>query len=404
MEMNLYVNLVFFLAIPFILFISNKLRKPKNLPPGPQALPITGHLHLLKRPVHRTLHELSQKYGPVMFLQFGVRKVIEASSPKAVEECFTKNDIIFANLPEMVAGKLLNYNSSTIGLSSYGDHWKNLRRITSLEVLSQSRLAEFTNIRQEEVHLLLKELYEESNDFQPIKFVLRSKFLYLTLNITMRMIAGKRYYGKDVTNEEARQFQEVIRDMVEFHGTANLEYYLPIFQWIDIKGLKKSMVTVMKKMDRLLQNLINEHQKIRSGSAPLSDASNRKKESKRALIDVLISLQDTEPEFVTNQIIKSIIMSLLGGGTETAITTLEWPMSLLLNHPEEMKKASAEIDACVGQDRLLDENDHPKLNYLNNVITETLRLYPPVPLLLPHYSKEDCTFCGYEVPKDTMLF
>lgn len=306
----MFFNLVFFFAIPLILFkiISFKLRKPKNLPPGPQALPLLGHLHLLKRPVHRTLHELSQKYGQVMFLQFGVRRVVVVSSPKAAEECFTKNDIIFANRPQMVAGKLLNYNSSTIGLSSYGDHWRNLRRITALEVLSQSRLAEFSNIRQEEVHFLLKELYEECHDFKPIKVALKSKFLYLTLNIMTRMIAGKRYYRKDVLNGEARQFQEVINDMVEFHGAINLEDYLPVLQWIDVNGLKKRMVVVMKKMDRLFQNLINERRKIRSGSTPLSDVPNRKEETKRTVIDILISLQDIESESITDQTVKSIML------------------------------------------------------------------------------------------------
>lgn len=314
MEMNLYFNfnLVFFFAIPFILFkfISFKLGKHRNLPPGPQAFPIIGHLHLLKKPVHRTLHELSQKYGHVMFLRFGVRKVVVVSSPNAAEECFTKNDIIFANRPETVAGKLLNYNSSTIGLSSYGDHWKNLRRITALQLFSQSRLAMFTNIRQEEAHFLLKELYEESNNFKPVKITLRSKFLDLALNIMMRMIAGKRFYGKDVMDEEAKQFHEVISEMVEFHGMVNLEDYLPLFKWIDIKGLKEKMVILMKKMDLLLQNLIDEHHKLRSGSSTQTsdDASGRKRKTNTTLIDILISSQETDPDSITDQIIKSIIV------------------------------------------------------------------------------------------------
>lgn len=98
-----------------------------------------------------------------------------------------------------------------------------------------------------------------------------------------------------------------------------------------------------------------------------------------------------------------MLQVILIAGTETSSTTIEWAMSLLLNHPETMHKAWAEIGAEVGQDKLLDETDLPKLTYLKSIISETFRLFPPTPFLLPHESSEDCTVGGYNVPRGTML-
>ncbi|MBA0803186.1 hypothetical protein Gohar_013428, partial [Gossypium harknessii] len=55
---------------------------------------------------------------------------------------------------------------------------------------------------------------------------------------------------------------------------------------------------------------------------------------------------------------------LLFAGTDTSAVTLEWAMSNLLNNPEVLKKAKAEIDAQVGEERLIDESDIAKLPYL----------------------------------------
>ena len=94
---------------------------------------------------------------------------------------------------------------------------------------------------------------------------------------------------------------------------------------------------------------------------------------------------------------------MLFAGTHTSAMTLEWAMSNLLNHPHVLKKARAELDNQIGEENLMDEPDTSKLLYLQSIISETLRLYPATPLLVPHMSSDDCTIGGYNVPRNTML-
>lgn len=83
--------------------------------------------------------------------------------------------------------------------------------------------------------------------------------------------------------------------------------------------------------------------------------------------------------------------------------TIEWAMSNLLNHPESLNKVKNELDTKIGEDRILDEEDISNLPYLQNVISETLRLYPAAPLLAPHLSSQNCCLGGYNIPADTIL-
>jgi len=94
---------------------------------------------------------------------------------------------------------------------------------------------------------------------------------------------------------------------------------------------------------------------------------------------------------------------MLSAGMDTSAVTMEWAMSLLLNHPYVMKEAQAELDDVVGRDRLANEADIHKLPCLQNIINEVLRLFPPAPLLVPHESAEDCMIGGFNVPRGTMI-
>ena len=94
---------------------------------------------------------------------------------------------------------------------------------------------------------------------------------------------------------------------------------------------------------------------------------------------------------------------ILDAGSDTTAITLEWAMSNLLNYPPVLEKARVELDKYVGQEQLVEESDLSKLPYLQNIISETFRLYPAAPLLVPHLVSDNCNIGGYEIPKETIL-
>ncbi|KAK9949054.1 hypothetical protein M0R45_004600 [Rubus argutus] len=378
------------LLFTFKFLFQSKRRRYTNLPPTPYSLPIIGHLHLLKPPVHRTFHRLSKTHGPIFSLWFGSRRVVIVSSSEAVEECFTKKDIVLANRPRLIIGKHIAYNWSTVAASSYGDHWRNLRRIGAIEIFSSQRLNMFSTIRKDEVKQLVRKLSVNSSSGNFAKVEMKSMLNELTYNIILTMVAGKRYYGDDVdvsNKEEAKQFREIMMEVFSYSVAANPADFLPILNWTGAGGYETKLRELGKRFDAFLQGLIDEHRGIK----------------RNTMIDHLLSLQDSQPEYYTEEIIKGFILVLLLAGTETSAVTLEWAMSNLLNHPHVLKKARAELDSHLGPDCLVDEPDVSKLPYLQSIVSETLRLYPAAPLLLPHLSSDDCTIGGFDVPRDTMV-
>ncbi|KAK7315701.1 hypothetical protein VNO77_34269 [Canavalia gladiata] len=387
---------LFYFSIVSIIFVLSlhllfQTRKFRNLPPGPPIFPIIGNLHQLKQPLHRTLYGISQKYGQIISLQFGSRLVIVVSSFSTVQECFTKNDIVLANRPRFVAGKYIGYNYTTISLSSYGDHWRNLRRIVSLEVLSSHRLSTFLEIRRDEILRLVKNLAQNSlNKFGKVE--LRSKFSEMMFNTIIRMISGKRYYGEDcdVSDvEEAKQFREIIKELVTVSGANNPGDFLGLLRWFDFDNLEKRLKKIGNRTDAFIQKLIDEH---RNGKLHAN-----------TMIHHLLIQQQSQPEYYTDEIIKGLGLIILLAGTDTSAIILEWAMCNLLNHPEILQKAKNELDTHIGSDRLVDECDISNLPYLQNIINETLRLNPAAPMLVPHLSSEDCIIGGYNFPKNTIL-
>ncbi|KAL6556824.1 hypothetical protein OROHE_006700 [Orobanche hederae] len=391
MDTPLYILLPLIFALYIITnHLTHKLR---NLPPSPILnLPFLGHLYLLKKPLHRTLAKISSRYGPVTLLQFGSRRVLVVSSPSAAEECFTTNDVVFANRLPLLAGKHIGYNYTTLVWSSYGDHWRNLRKISSIEVLSTNRLQMLRGIRVDEVRSMIRRLNSDSKEGRATD--MRSVFSELTTNVMMRMIAGKRYYGQDVEElKQAKRFKGIVMDTLRLGGS-NIGDFLPLVNWLGI-GVEKQMMELQENRDEFMQELVEE---CKTRVRARGDGDGEK-----TMMEMLLELQEKEPEYYSDKLIRSLMLTLLVAGTDTSAGTMEWVLSLLLNHPQVLKKAQIEIDNHVGNERLVEESDFDELPYLRCIVNEALRMYPAGPLLVPHESSKSCTIGGYHIPKNTML-
>jgi cytochrome P450 len=78
-------------------------------------------------------------------------------------------------------------------------------------------------------------------------------------------------------------------------------------------------------------------------------------------------------------------------------------MAELLHNPEALSRAKLELQQVIGKGKLVKESDIPQLPYLQAIVKETLRLHPPVPLLLPRKAGADVEIYGYIIPKDAQV-
>lgn len=78
---------------------------------------------------------------------------------------------------------------------------------------------------------------------------------------------------------------------------------------------------------------------------------------------------------------------------------VEWAIAEMINQPEMLQKAIEELDSVVGKERLVQESDFSKLNYVKACAREAFRLHPMAPFNVPHVSISDAVVANYFIPK-----
>ncbi|MEY9943636.1 cytochrome P450 [Kitasatospora sp. GAS1066B] len=99
------------------------------------------------------------------------------------------------------------------------------------------------------------------------------------------------------------------------------------------------------------------------------------------LLSGLLAARDEDGSALTDAEVHDQVLTLLLAGTETSAAQLAWTCRLLLEHPEVAARLQAEIDGVLGG-RAATYQDVEHLPYTANVLTESLRRYPPGWILL----------------------
>ncbi|CAN6226685.1 unnamed protein product [Urochloa humidicola] len=148
-----------------------------------------------------------------------------------------------------------------------------------------------------------------------------------------------------------------------------------------------------KRWNDLFDEIIHEH--IQSGE---------KDENSADFIDLLLTLK--QEYGLTTDNIKAILVDMFEAGIETSYLTLEYGMAELMNNRDVLKNLQNELRKCTVGGKKLDmirEEHLSSMPYLKATIKETLRLHPPAPFLLPHFSTADCKIDGYMIPSETRV-
>jgi len=95
-------------------------------------------------------------------------------------------------------------------------------------------------------------------------------------------------------------------------------------------------------------------------------------------------------------------MDLALGGVDTTSVSLSLILYMLAKHPEVQDKARKEINSHLPKNSSITYDKTNKLQYITNVIKETLRLHPPVPIN-GRQATEDTEIGGYQIPKGTPI-
>ncbi|KAJ4794139.1 Cytochrome P450 [Rhynchospora pubera] len=401
---HLHLDLLFLLLSPLLIFLlfhfttrhqHNTSSLNRKLPLVPPSLPLIGHLHRFGRLPHRSLQSLSSKHGPILLLHLGRIPTVILSSASVVQEAIHLHDLALSNRPHLISADILTYGSSSVPFTQYGEYWRQARRIYALHMLSAKQVDSFRQVRQEEVALLIERIRGDGSAGE--KAVQFSKLLVdLTNSIACRVTFGHRQ-----PLEGDSSIGKLVEEVSELLLIVRIGELIPWLSWIDqLRGIDKRAKVTADILDQFLERVIEQHLEKRMNS------HEDEKMGAPNFINMLLDLKENDRELgmsLSMKNIKVFLWDMILAGTDTAFVTMEWAMAELIRHPEVMKQVQQEVRSTVWTRGELNEESVGEMKFLKAVISETLRLHPPAPILAPRETTQEIKLLGYHIPAKTRV-
>ncbi|XP_050221358.1 cytochrome P450 726A27-like [Mercurialis annua] len=373
----------------FIFMLLKIVRKKNSVtdkpPPGPWKLPLIGNIHQVAgHQPHQRLTELAKTYGPVMSFQLGQLSTVIISSSETAQQVLKTHETNFVGRPALLAADIMLYNRSDISFAPYGDHWRFMRKIAVLQLLSAKRVQSFKPVIEEQISSFIDFLYSKGGS--PVNL---SKTLCALGNSVIAITSiGKKFKKQD-------EFLRVIDKAIRVSGGFCVADAFPSFKLIGtISGSSSVLNRAHEEADRVLEEVIGEHKADRRAASETEPDN---------VLDVLLDIQETSENLelpITTDNIKAVILDFFGGAGDTSLVTVEWAMAEMIKNPSTMQKAQEEVRRVFSENGKFNDES---LHYLKLVIKETLRLHPPV-ALIPRESGERYQMNGYDInPKTKIL-
>ncbi|KAL4601190.1 hypothetical protein ACB092_11G254600 [Castanea dentata] len=321
-----------------------KTKNPLNLSPSPPALPIIGHLHLLGPSLFKSFHNISNKYGPLLYLRFGASRCLVVSTASIATEIFKTNGVNFSDRPPLAFSDKLPYGRYGFFIAPYGNYWKFIKKLCNSELLSARQVEQSRDVRHEELTWFLRKVLESAERKQVLD--IGAELMKLTNNSSCRVIMSMRCSDD---NDEAERIRQLVKESFEVGAKVSFGDVLGPLRFLAFWLYGRKAIDVTLRYDEILERVLKQHEE-------------RPQIENEDLVDILLKVyQDDKAEFkISITHLKAFLLDLFVAGTGSSSEAIQWTIAELINHPYVFNKVREEIKFVVGSTRLVEESDVQK--------------------------------------------
>lgn len=344
----------------------------RMLPPGPRTPAFVQGLGVLRSP-YGFLERCADKYGPTFTLNIpGFGQFVLVSQPDDVERVFT------AGPDQLAAGRARAMLAPIFG-------WDSLLTADGPAVDQQRKLL-LPHFRRREALIRGEEVAIEATHRAITSWPRGSEFeLYPRLeSITMDVIVD-RFLGRD-PGPDTEDIKRICLDFVHCAHKSAI-YHLPaLIDKVNLGPYRRYRTTRARYQAWL----------------DLEFARRRPAQAGEDRLDLIGVLQQapSEEESIPLHMRQAIVTAVLGAGHETTSIAASWAMEWILSQPEVETRIRAELETVLDGQTLTFKHLE-RLDYLDAVIAETMRLTPINPLIPRIVVAESLRIAGYDLPRGT---